>query len=346
MPRIARLSVAGVAIALLIGCESSVTVPGGGGGGTAGNRPPVIGALTANPTSITVTEGRPITLQGVASDPEGDTIAYNWTTTGGTLNSTTGQLVYWVPPTTPGTYVVSLLVTDSRGASTSGSLNIVVNEQGQAVVGPSAAPTPVPTPSPSPVNTYRVNARTNVFAWQWQRQTIDVVDWGETAVTLESINAPYRSVIIEYEGLLSRQIAIIPVGRTLTLNFRGSAWAYCVGPSPVQGRLSLVSPGNPSQVVAVDQIAPLSGGLALSAPTNTNLLVHGGQAFVNTQPRVPFFHMLAVTVTPALVRYKVLRRGDRVPENDGTTYVGFTDTTDGLADNEGSWTIEAVPERD
>lgn len=347
MPRTARLSVAAVSIALLIGCAQNVNTPegGGGGGAPAGpNRAPVIGALTANPTSITVTEGRPITLQAVATDPEGETLAYNWTATGGTLNSTTGQLVYWVPPSTPGTYAVSLLVTDGRGASTAGSVNIVVNEQGQAIVGPSAAPTPAPTPSPSPLSVFTVSARTHVFAWQWQRQAIDVRNWGETRVTLESINAPYRSVIIEYEGLLSRQIAIVRAGQTLTLNFRGAAWAYCVGASPVQGRLVMEGAGDRSQVVVVDQVAPLTGGLTIGAPADTDLLVRGGQAFNDTRPRIPFFHMLAVSVSPGLVQYKVLRRGDRIPENAGTTYVGFTDTTDGLGDNQGSWTIEAVPE--
>lgn len=337
----------GLAIALMVGCAANVNAPGGGGGGSNGIQPPVINALTTNPSSVTVTNGQPLTMQVAASDPNGEALSFNWSATGGTLNSTTGQLIYWVPPSTPGLYSVSVVVTDAHGASTSGSVNVTVNGQGQAVVAPSAptAP-PVPTPAVRPVSAYTVNAQTNVFTWQWQRETIDVRGWGPTQVTLQSINAPYNSVVIEYESVLSRQIAIVSVDHPVVLDLRGSAWAYCVGSAPVSGTLTL-SNGSRSQIVTIDQVAPVSGGQAVSTPPHSQLICRGGEAFNDAATRTPFYQLLAVTLGPDAVRYKVLRPGDRVPasQNGSTTYVGFTDTSDGVSDNAGNWQIEAEPER-
>lgn len=333
---------------VIVGCAANVNAPGGGGGAppTGQNRPPVINALTANPTSITVTSGQPLTMQAVASDPDGETIAYNWTATGGTLNTTTGQLVYWVPPVTPGTYAVSVVVTDGRGASTSGSVNIMVNASGTAVVSPhTGSPAPSPTPTPAPVTQYTLNPRTNVFTWDWTRSAVDVRGWGTTVVTVQQLNAPYQSVICEYEGVLSRQIAVIRTGQPLELNFRGTAWVYVVGPSAVSGTVTFNSQGR-SQTVPLTQAVPLTGGLAVSAPPGTNLEVRGGTALNDTDDGIPFFHMLAVSVSANAIRHQVLRQGDQVmrPEAGGTVTVGFTDTVDGLGDNSGSWTIEAIPD--
>lgn len=316
-----------------------------GGTGTA---PPVLSGLTSNPSSVTVTEGKPLTIQAVGNDPDGDTLAYNWTATGGTLNTTAGQLVYWIPPSTAGTYAVSVVVTDSRGASTSGSVNVVVSPQGTAVVSPGTpAPTPSATPSATPVSQYVVNAQTNVFVWDWRRFAVDVRGFGDTTVTCDALNAPYDAVIIEYESLVSRQIAIVRRGQAVDLDLRGAAWVYCIGSAPATGSVTFVARGR-RLTVPVRQVSEFNTGLRIDAPTNVRLKVRGGNALNDARNKTRFFHMIAVSVSPTAIRYKVLRPGDRVPHSQGTTnvFVGFTDTSDGLGDNAGNWSIEGLPDGD
>lgn len=312
----------------------------GGGGGGGANSPPVLNALSANPTSTLVTSGQPITLQAQASDPDGDTLSYDWSSTGGTLSSTAGQLVYWLPPSTPGTYVVSLAVTDSHGLTTSGSVNVVVDTQGQVTVSPAPSrPAPSPSPTPAPIARLEVHSRSNVFAWDWHRGAIDVHGWGPSQVALQSISAPYTEAIVEYESVLARQIALVPLNRPVTLDLRGTAWVYVVGTSPCDGVLSLAAPGHQASVSVTQVVSPLAG-LPVQIAPDDRLVVEGGQAYNDVRNHVLFYDILAVSLSATSVSYQMLRAGDQVVQMPGTQlYLGFTDTSDGLADNQGAWTL-------
>jgi len=91
------------------------------------NHAPVISSLTANPSSIETNQATSIIC--TASDPDGDTLTYTWTKTGGTFEgSTTGPSVTWRAPSTQGTYTVSCEVSDGEGGENSDSVNIVVTE--------------------------------------------------------------------------------------------------------------------------------------------------------------------------------------------------------------------------
>jgi hypothetical protein len=103
---------------------------------TLPNNAPIITSLTANPT--TVSTGAVSTITCNASDPDGDTLSYNWSATGGVLSSTTTNPVTWTAPNTPGTYTINVTVTDGYGGSVQGSTSVVVslglnNELGEAV---------------------------------------------------------------------------------------------------------------------------------------------------------------------------------------------------------------------
>jgi len=79
----------------------------------APNQPPTITSLTANPENVAADLPSTVTL--VASDPENDPLTCSWTADGGTLSSTTGcGSVTWTAPSTPGTYTVSVSVTDNK----------------------------------------------------------------------------------------------------------------------------------------------------------------------------------------------------------------------------------------
>ena len=95
------------------------------GGGT--NHPPAISDLSADPASVDINQTTTITC--TASDPDGDTLTYYWTKTGGTFEgSTTSSSITWRAPSTEGNYTVECEVSDGEGGEGSESVNIIVTE--------------------------------------------------------------------------------------------------------------------------------------------------------------------------------------------------------------------------
>jgi len=77
------------------------------------NQPPIIESLIADPP--TVEPGGQSRISVSAYDPDGDPLSYTWSTTGGRLSSTTGPGdKTWTAPNTPGTYQVTVSVTDNK----------------------------------------------------------------------------------------------------------------------------------------------------------------------------------------------------------------------------------------
>ena len=78
-----------------------------------GNKRPTITSLTAN--AGVVGTGRTSTVTVVASDPESDPLTCSWSTSGGTLSSTTGcGSVTWTAPGISGKYTVLVSVKDDN----------------------------------------------------------------------------------------------------------------------------------------------------------------------------------------------------------------------------------------
>lgn len=87
------------------------------------NTPPVIASLT--PSSTDLAPEASCTIGCVASDADGDTLTYAWTSTGGTISGT-GNSVSWEAPATEGTYTISVSVSDGHGGTASDSADIIV----------------------------------------------------------------------------------------------------------------------------------------------------------------------------------------------------------------------------
>jgi hypothetical protein len=87
------------------------------------NNNPQISSLTATPATL-VTGGNS-TIRCTASDPDGDTLAYSWTYTGG-LISGTGSTITWTAPSTAGTYTVTVIVSDGKGGNVTRNVSITV----------------------------------------------------------------------------------------------------------------------------------------------------------------------------------------------------------------------------
>lgn len=106
---------------------------------------PVIQSFTANPGNE-VPAGQPITFQVVAHDPKNQPLQFNWSSTGGTMTATSGQVTTWLPPDAPGLYTVSTIISNGRGGSVVGHQNLRVRADGSVATAAVAPAAPVVTP--------------------------------------------------------------------------------------------------------------------------------------------------------------------------------------------------------
>jgi hypothetical protein len=91
------------------------------------NHAPTISSLTANPVSVFTGEVSTITC--TASDPDGDTLTYTWTATGGTISGS-GSSIFWTAPLSSGTYTITCTVSDGKSGSDTKNVNITVTPTG------------------------------------------------------------------------------------------------------------------------------------------------------------------------------------------------------------------------
>lgn len=98
-------------ITLLWGCEVE-------------NQVPVISEITIMGTKyINRTYGVGVS----ASDPDGDSLTYNWSVTGGTIDNIHAQNINWTTPSTYGNYTISVTVSDGKGGEYSKSADVDVH---------------------------------------------------------------------------------------------------------------------------------------------------------------------------------------------------------------------------
>jgi len=103
------------------------------------NNPPHILSMTATPSQV-----RPNDSSVVAAtvyDEDGDSLAYQWSVSGGFLAAGGGAQVTWKAPSSPASCTVQLIVTDPPGASDTSSVTVlVVANQPPVIASVSAAP--------------------------------------------------------------------------------------------------------------------------------------------------------------------------------------------------------------
>ncbi len=87
------------------------------------NQPPAVQRVYADAGSVK--EGQTVAIHCEASDPDGDSLQYGWTTTGGQISGS-GSSVAYVASAPPGSYTISVTVTDGRGGSASDSMTLQV----------------------------------------------------------------------------------------------------------------------------------------------------------------------------------------------------------------------------
>jgi PBP1b-binding outer membrane lipoprotein LpoB len=90
-----------------------------------GNNEPVINQVTIDPIFIRVGSSTTITVD--ASDPDGDLLSYSWAVALGDIIGSGKQVRYTAAFCCVGINTINLVVTDSRGASVSQTINLEVN---------------------------------------------------------------------------------------------------------------------------------------------------------------------------------------------------------------------------
>ena len=101
MERIMRFGIVVVILGLMVGC----------GEDGEDNSLPVINSFTASATEV-VTNAE-VTLTVLATDPDGDDLAYTYSSTGGTITGT-GNTVTWVAPDVAGDCTITVDVSDGE----------------------------------------------------------------------------------------------------------------------------------------------------------------------------------------------------------------------------------------
>jgi len=106
-----------LAIALfLAGCDETTTPE---------NQNP--GTPEVSPTDFTIMPGDSISLTAQASDPDGGTVTYAWTFSGGTPLTAEGASVTWTAPSSNATIAVMVMANDGQGGTSSGTGTITVH---------------------------------------------------------------------------------------------------------------------------------------------------------------------------------------------------------------------------
>jgi hypothetical protein len=186
------------------------------------NQPPTV-ALSASTTSITLpcptgtmsTTCTPSTSQTVqlsanASDPDGDTLYYSYTVTGGRITGEGPNVTWDLTGAAPGTYAATVAVDDGCGCVTESTVNVTVAECTGCVppcptltvdcpTGPTQAGTPV---------TFTVNAAggnpnvTPTFNWSVSAGTI-TSGQGTNSITVDTAGLAGQSITatVEVSGL-------------------------------------------------------------------------------------------------------------------------------------------------
>jgi hypothetical protein len=90
----------------------------------AENRNPDISDIVV-PDSLVISQQYDISA--TASDPDGDTLTYAWTVSGGSINNAAANPMKWTTPNTAGDYIIEVKVTDGKGGEATKSKTVSVS---------------------------------------------------------------------------------------------------------------------------------------------------------------------------------------------------------------------------
>lgn len=206
------------------------------------NRPPTAGAGADQ----TVARGAPVTLSGSATDPDGDAVAYSWARTGGTgatvVLSDAGTAAPSFTPSSAGTYVFTVTVSDGRGGVAAASATVTV-EANRAPVGAASAPGTVNLGSQAVLAGSATDPDGDALTYSWARS-------GGTGPTV---------AVSDAASATARFTPVAAGTYEFTLTVSDPAGARSARTVTVAANTQPVASAGTSRTVAVGALASLSG---------------------------------------------------------------------------------------
>jgi len=145
-----------------------------------GNQPPEISSLT--PAQANVLPLAIIEIQCVASDPDGDAISYEWSTTGGSFSGT-GPTVSWVAPEHYGDYNATVTVKDGKGGVTQATITLsVVSNQDPQILSLTAEPDTVLPNEKSTVTCVATDPDGDALSYGWSANYGSITGVGDAVI--------------------------------------------------------------------------------------------------------------------------------------------------------------------
>ena len=146
------------------------------------NSAPEITSLTSS--SISVNPGGNCTVACSASDPDGDTLIYEWTASDGAISGG-GSSVTWIAPTVIGSYQVSVAVSDGHNNSATESITIPVINTPPVIVSVVPSETNIPPEGSCTVTCTANDADGDPLSYQWTANDGEITGSG-SAVTWQA----------------------------------------------------------------------------------------------------------------------------------------------------------------
>ena len=132
-----------------------------------GNQPPVITSITITPEATTVAHGAISKITCSANDPDGDTLSYTWSATGGTI-SVAKQICTWTAPNFDGEFEISVVVDDGKGGTATRNLTITaVANQRPAITSVTAEPVKIIPGETSTVTCVATDPDDDTLSYAW-----------------------------------------------------------------------------------------------------------------------------------------------------------------------------------
>ena len=132
-----------------------------------GNQPPEITSITITPETTTVAHGAISKITCSANDPEGDTLSFSWSATGGTT-SVAKQICTWTAPNFDGEFEISVTVDDGKGGTATRNLTItVVANQRPAITSVTAEPVKIIPGETSTITCVATDPDDDILSYAW-----------------------------------------------------------------------------------------------------------------------------------------------------------------------------------